>query len=235
MVNLSKLVDNRNIDLWNEITSKYEVDVQETINSNYGCYSESKTVIFYVPQNNYCPDSFTHELLHIYIRLKHVYICSNLILRVASSNNLKRIFNARLLEHIGNCLDHIKMLPIYLKMGYRKDKFLFDFHENKCTDQELSEIKRYYKLGKNYNAKAVDVFIGKFFAIKADPNVNFNYSIALIKLKEIDEKLYLILDNFLISWIYYDLDNKDIFNTYSDLVDQFYNELKSWLNNKIIV
>ena len=73
-VEITKLIDNRNQELWNEIVSKYQVDLQASFNSEYACKSKSNSVTFFVPLNNYCPDSFTHELLHVYIRLKEVYI-----------------------------------------------------------------------------------------------------------------------------------------------------------------
>jgi hypothetical protein len=231
-VDISKLIDKRNESLWDEINSKYQVDLQPSSNSEYACYSKSNTVTFFVPTDNYCPDSFTHELLHVYIRLKEVYIGSNLILRINSSRVLQRVFNDRLLEHVSNCLDHIKMLPVYLGMGFGKDKFLLDYYDNKCTDYELANIKRYYKNGNRFNSQAVETFIGKFFAVKADPNDSYDYLSCLTKLKKIDEKLYKTLDDFVISWQNYDLDSTDIFNSYRNLVDKLYEELKAWMTNK---
>lgn len=42
----------------------------------------------------------------------------------------------------------------------------------------------------------------------------------------------MILSDFIASWIAYDLDSKDIFNNYRDLVDKFYADLKSWMIDK---
>ena len=119
LVDIAKLIDKRNETLWNEIVSKCQFDVQASANAEYACYSKSDAVIFFVPLNNYCPDSFTHELLHVYIRLK-----------------------------------------------------------------------------------------------------------------EVDDKLYIILNDFITSWIKYDLDSRGIFNSYRDLVDKFYEGLKFWTINK---
>lgn len=231
-VDISKLIDKRNSSLWDEISSKYEVDLQPSQNSEYACYSKSNSVTFFVPTDNYCTDSFTHELLHVYIRLKEVYIGSYLILRINSSKVLQRIFNIRLLEHVSNCLDHIKMLPVYLEMGFRRDKFLLDFYVYKCTDSELANIKRYYKNGKRFNSQAVEIFIGKFFAVKADPNDSYDYLSCLTELQKIDEKLYKVLDDFVVCWMNCDLDTNDIFNNYHDLVDKLYEGLKAWMSNK---
>lgn len=137
MVRISKLIDTRNEALWYEIVSKYRVEVKASPNSEYSCYSKSDTVTFFVPTNNYCPDSFTHELLHVYIRLKEVYIGSSLNLTISTDNTLRSIFNDRLLEHLINCLDHIKMLPMYLGLGFKREKFLLDYYDNKCTEKNF--------------------------------------------------------------------------------------------------
>ena len=164
--------------------------------------------------------------------MKEVYIGSNLILKISTSKILQRIFNGRLLEHIGNCLDHIKMLPIFLEMGFHKEKFLLDYDDNKCTEAELLDIKKHYKIGSHYTIQAIEIFVGKFFAVKADPNETYDYKNCLIMLKKIDEKLFMVLNDFVVSWMKYDLDSKDIFNSYRDLVDNFYKGLKSWMTNK---
>jgi len=231
-VDLTKLIDARNASLWNEIVSKCVVRFEPSPNSEYACYSQSNVVTFFVPVKDYSPDSFTHELLHVYIRLKEVYIGSNLIRRISANNVLQKIFNEKLLEHISNCLDHMKMLPIYLQMGFEKERFILDFHSNKCTDIEIQNIERYYKIGNSYHGKAIETFIGKFFAVTADPNTNLNYNECLSKLKKIDEKLFAILQNFTNSWKSYDLDVNDIFNSYRDLVDKFYEDLNAWMTNK---
>ena len=126
------------------------------------------------------------------------------------------------------------MLPIYLEMGFRKDKFLLDYYDNKCTDKELAEIKLYYKNGNRFNSQAVEAFIGKFFAVKADPNDSYDYFCCLTKLKKIDEKLYKTLDDFVISWQSYDLDSTGIFNSYHDLVETLYEGLTAWMTNKVL-
>ena len=231
-VDISKLVDGRNEFLWQEIMSKYEVKIEPSLNSEYSCYSKSNSVTFFVPINNFCSDSFTHELLHVYIRLKDVYIASNLILRVSASKVLSKIFNHKLLDHVGNCLDHIKMLPIYLQMGFKRDKFLLDYQLNKCSDDELWEIKNYFKNGNRYNTQAIALFIGKYFGAVADPNDTFDYSNCLIKLKKIDAILFLALEAFVDSWKKYDIDSNDGLNSYRLLVDKFYEDLKGWMTKK---
>ncbi|WP_148230580.1 hypothetical protein [Chitinophaga pinensis] len=229
------MIDSRNDKLWKEITSKYEVIIHPSPNLEYSCNAKGETVTFYVPLSNYCMGSFTHELLHIYIRLKGVYMGPCLSRRFNGGAFLPKVFTPQLVEHVGNCLDHIKMLPLYLDMGFPREKFLLDYHEHKCTIQELNDIRTYYKYSANYYSQAVEVFIGKFLAMRADPNNGFNYESSLAELKLIDGELYRILDDLVISWQNYDLDSDDIFYTYRDIVDKLYDELQQWRADKVII
>lgn len=179
-IDITQLLDARNIDLWRAIHSKYQVNFQISPNSAYGCYTQLSKVTFFIPHDNYCTSSFTHELLHIYLYLNGIYIDSNLMLHISEGKLLPEVFTRELLEHIGNCLNHIKMFPIYLQMGFPREKFLLDYHVHKCTDRKLSDIRSHYKQDNHSYSQAEEVFIAKFFAIKTDPNDVFNYQSCLL-------------------------------------------------------
>ncbi|OAQ38188.1 hypothetical protein A5893_15430 [Pedobacter psychrophilus] len=153
-------------------------------------------------------------------------------MRIKDSKILKRIFSDKLLEHINNCLDHIKMFPIYMEMGFEEEKFLLDFYEDKCTSKEISNLKNLYKIGRRFNSQAVDFYIGKFFAIKADPNKNFNYENCLKTLNQLDSKLFSILTDFVCEWQEFNIELKDPMCSYRDIVNKFYENLKAWMTKK---
>src|SRR6476620_7096185 len=100
----------------------------------------------------------------------------------------------RLLEHMGNCLDHVKMLPIYLEMGFDRKKFIVDYDVYKCTNEELLEFKKQYRIGKKINLNAVDSYIGRIVSVIADPNDEFDYSKDIVELKKIDPYLYQVVE-----------------------------------------
>lgn len=235
MVSTLGLIDSRNQKLWDDINSNFLVTVEASSNNEYSCYCQSDNVTFYVPAGDINSDSMTHEMLHVYLRMKEVYIGPNLTLTLSGSRILSKIFTPVLLEHISNSLDHIKMLPIYLNLGYRREKFLLDYGENKCTEKELSDIRRYYKQGKQYDSNAINLFIGKYFAVVSDPNDSLDYSKALVQLRKVDEQLFNILKTYENSWRGYDIDNSDVFNSYRDITDSFYQMLKKWMTNKTIL
>lgn len=184
------LLDSRNSTLYKELEKNYTIKI-ELVNDTmkYECYSINNNSIIYVPESNICADSFTHELLHVYLRSKGIFIGARLKRKIQSSKKISIIYSEPLLEHIGNCLDHIKILPIYLELGFDRNKFIIDYDMKKCTNLEIEQIKKHWKQGLINNAQVIEFYLEKYFAIKACPNIDFNYGICLQELIQIDEKI----------------------------------------------
>jgi len=81
----------------------------------------------------------------VYKHLKKIFNSTAFKNTVKSSKTLKNLLSEPLLEHIGNCLDHIKMFEKYSEMGFDPAKFILDYDKHKCSAHELAELKRYYK------------------------------------------------------------------------------------------
>ena len=64
---LSGLLDDRNMDLWNSLNSVCDISVEVGKNDWYEVFSKGKSHTIYVPKNKTDISSFTHELLHIYL------------------------------------------------------------------------------------------------------------------------------------------------------------------------
>ena len=112
-------------------------------------------------------------------------------------------------------------------MGFRRELFIEDYNIIKCSDQEVFEIKNNYLRSKKYSALAVESLVGYYFSIIADPNPAHNYDVCLINFKRIDTSLYLLLEGFVTSWINFDINEPNSFDTYNSLVLEFYANLKS--------
>jgi hypothetical protein len=232
MIDLKQLVDKRNQALWDILNSNFKIDLKPSSNNEYSVYSINDAATFYVPENDLCPDSFTHELLHVYLRFKKV-IGAAFINTVGSSTILKNLLNDRLTEHVGNCLDHIKMIEKFDKMGFRRKKFILDYDQHKCTSSDLSNLKRYYKQKGSYNTEAVNLVIGKFVAICADFNETFDYEPCFDALEKLDLQLFTILDQFISDWETLDIESDDILkSSYYPLLDTFYEGMKRWVTGK---
>lgn len=227
--------------LWEQLNSKYDITVRFNDVNEYSIYSKEQTATILVdPTKKPCVASFAHELLHLLIRSTQTYAGSAMTLTVRESPMLRLVMTDNLLQHIGNCLDHAKMLPLYLEMGFERNLFIKDYTKPKLTVDELRRIQRNFRhthiFRKNsYNPIIVDFYIGKFFAVKACPNNMINYSVLLSGLKEIDQNLWQILDDFWESWLEYDIfKEREIFEEdYHALIWKFTDDMKNWLRNKI--
>jgi len=230
---IDQLLDDRNIVLWDKLNKEFSIDIQESSNLEYRCFTQGNKATIYIAPHNICKDSFTHELLHVYLISEKIFIGAGLQLTVQGSNVLKRIFSNRLLEHFGNCLDHIKTYGIYINMGFDPEKFIADYSTYKFTSSELNDLKMYYKQKRVYRIEAVDFYIGKFVAMSADFNKSFNYESCFNELEKLDPALFSILDRFIGRWGDYDILNKDIvYGSYYLLLNDFYEGLKGWITNK---
>lgn len=228
-LHLDKLIDKRNQILWYEINKNYKVSFKKSLQSEYAAYQQSRKVTFYIDENNLCASSFTHELLHVYLSLKGLHISGGLKNRIMSDEFFNSIFSCNLLEHMGNCLDHAKMLPIYFELGFEREKFITDFIVFKCTETELNELERYYRVFNKINTNAVDPYIGRLVSIITDPNENFNYDKYLLRLKNIDSKLFFTIYNLFDNWKKVKIENRTILDEdYISVLNIFIDELNTW-------
>lgn len=226
---IDNLVDNRNSALWNEIDNKYKISFKYSINEEYTVYQQSNKVVFYINKNNICIDSFTHELLHVYLSLNGLHINGGFKNRIMLDSFYCQLFSHNLLEHIGNCLEHVKFLPIYLELGFDREKFILDFDVFKCTDTEIKELESFYRIHNKINTNAVDPFVGRLISIIADPNENFDYSQYLLQLKNIDHKLFDAINNLFDNWKKIKIENRTVLDDdYSDVLNVFFDELNIW-------
>jgi hypothetical protein len=232
---MKELLDYRNQNLWTEISKNYNISFENSPSREYSCFTQNRNVIFYIDKNNLCKSSFTHEMLHVYLRCKDCYISGGLNNTIRQNSTLSSMFSSELLEHMGNCLDHIKMLPIYLNLGFEKEKFILDFDENKCTSAELNNLKQNYKIYSSINRNAVDFYIGKLFAILADPNTEFDYSKELEEFKIIDPILFEANNKMIEHWKEIKVENRQIFDDdYHSVLFEYYQNLEKWaLINKL--
>jgi hypothetical protein len=87
MIDLKQLIDERNQTLWDTLNAHFHLDFKPSVNNEYRVYSINDQATFYVPENDLCADSFTHELLHIYLRYKKVFIGAAFINTINSARS----------------------------------------------------------------------------------------------------------------------------------------------------
>lgn len=238
MIDVSPYIDDRNRALWETMNKRFNITIDYGIEDCYGNNLIKNDCTIYVCRDEEPnPASFTHELLHLYLPSKDIHIGSTIQIFLQEQCPQCLIFNKKLYDHISNCLEHIKTFPIFVEMGYPAQDFIQDYTTNKLTDDDVNFIVHHYKVGlfkKKYNVQAVNCYIGKFFAAKADVNLNNNYNNQLLKLKAQDSQLYLILDKFWNNWIDYDIEREREAWKYNHrtIVDTFDKDLTQWGKNK---
>ncbi len=231
---MNEFIDERNKELWEKLNESYNVEIKPSSNQEYSCYTINNSAIVYVDYNNISKDSFTHELLHIYLKQKEFYLGSSIKLTLQQSNILSRILSPPLVEHIGNCLDHLKIFEIYKELGFDEKEFLLDFNVHKCTAFELANLKTNFKNKKNINPYSIDEFIGKSIAMLCDPNIGNAYSHQIAEFKKLDIELFDVVAKLVNETKEFDIESTDIFNSYKDIAQRFYTRLVKWIHkNKI--
>lgn len=161
------LLDHKNESLYKEVSSLQDIKVILVEGDDYGVFSKGNENVIYVPMGDLNSASFAHELLHVYLQTKGIFIAGGLV-NAFSTRPLNRLATKDLPHHIGNCLEHIKMFPLFLDMGYDRSLFIQDYADNKFSSPELSVIKaNFYSVDRMevvYNKLAVDLFMAKYFA-----------------------------------------------------------------------
>lgn len=197
---LPKHLDTRNRALWQEVSKQYDITIKGGDEPNYKMFTKGKQATIYIPEGGADPAGFAHELLHIYLDSKG--IAGRLVLNVCVSKKpkLRTLLSEELLEFLANALDHLKMLPLFLDLGYEPRQFITDYTLDKGSDQLIQPVIKSFLFKGHYSKLAFDAYIGRYFAIIACPNPEHNYGRALEKLKNLDTDLYAILDRFAQNW-----------------------------------
>lgn len=236
-----RLLDERNIELWRQLNVSCDIDVKFEDRTTYGLYSKGKKSTVYVPNSFLSAAGFTHELLHIYLRTKNVYILTGVLLMIREAPHMQNVLPESLICQAGGFLEHMKMLPIFKDMGFDESDFISDYFLDKLDDSKINELRN--NMIKNpifgrpyFNKYYVDLYIGTFFSARACPftlllagDCKFN------ELRAICPDVYDVLDVFLTKWSDFDINNIDpIFNEYNTMENELYYGLEEWiLNNRI--
>jgi hypothetical protein len=226
-------LDETNQKFLSQLQKIYEIEFEEKNIEHCEVFTiNKKSIIFYNPKiiDN---DSIAHELLHIWLNIYNY--CSPNILYLLSQENkkLKNIFIKYLTDYIGNCMDHLKMYPKYIEMGYDPNKFVTLGLKEKSNLDALKSIK-IKNIFNFYNPKSIEIYIGNLISIYADHYCN-DYQEHLHLLEKKEPALFKIITEFWKSWINFDIENIDpIYNSDIEILNTFYYNMENWSKNKMI-
>lgn len=153
-----------NKNLLSELQKVYEVEFQpKNIEYCEVFTRNNKSIISYNPEN-VNNESIAHELLHIWLNTFNYISGNGIYIPCLENQKLSKIFVKFLCDHIGNCIDHYKMYPEYLKMGYSPEKFLINGCDEKSDLVDLKNLSLKYRTSK-YSSKAIEIYIGSLISI----------------------------------------------------------------------
>lgn len=200
-------LDDKNRELYDFVQGQLHLTVRRTTESVYGSYIIRDEATIYVPAGDPQPASFAHELLHAKMRIKEIF-CS-LKRDVSCHPFAKSILSDKLCEHISNIMEHRKMFPEFIAMGYKEEEFLADYHTPLLSPEQVSIIISSLKSNGHYLASGVDLFIGKYLSARFCCLSNYNYSKELQQMREAEPVLTAYLESFAERWDKFDIEKND--------------------------
>ena len=227
---IEQFLDKNTLALLADLRNIHEIDFQQKSISYCETFSQNgKSTIFYNPLiiDN---ESIAHELLHIWLDKYKCIISNHIFLSCESHKKLSKIFRKFLCDYIGNCMDHYKIYPKYVEMGYGPEKFVMDGLAEKCSMNDIKKLHLKF-LGK-YKPKSIDKFIGYLISIYAD-HIYHDYSKHLNLLNSKEPELFRIVTVFWNKWTIFDIENIDpIYNSDIELAESFIGEMEQWIEKK---
>jgi hypothetical protein len=225
---LSHLLDERNLPLWQSVTQVFPVQVQPHPRTHHLFSVDECTGYIFLGENDRTPAPFTHELLHLYLRSKRIFLTEFLIRMMRVEPLLHWTFAPSLFEQVGHSMEHVKMLPLFLRAGMNRTDFTEDFQLPICNPMLLQLIEG--GLSKPVpSVISADLFIRTFIRIKCHPDAVVNYGFYLQRLDQINPPLYALLDRFFQAWQAFNIDayHPDR-NSYTGFSREFTHALGAW-------
>jgi hypothetical protein len=132
-MNINDLISDRNRELYEKVNKVYTVELIKTKEDTWSSnINENKAIISYC-DTKYPESCFVHELLHF-----DTQINGYKRLRVGFSGFDQTDYFGKLMTALDNELQHHKMFPKFLKLGYPKEQFYID------NDTETENYLRSY-------------------------------------------------------------------------------------------
>ena len=229
-ISIEDLLDSKNKGLYEFVSQSLDLSLKETDEPYYGIYTKGSVAELHIPHGEASPSSFAHELLHAEIKIKGVHFSTKL--SVSERSLLVPIFSEDLSDHITNVLEHRKMYPKFISMGYKEDEFLADAHVPILNLQKSYSLVANLKDGAGrYYPKGIDWFIGKYLAVICSCFSFFNYEKELQYLKTSEPALTSILDALVARWDAYDIEKEGdpLADSCSLISSDFLNEIEEWI------
>jgi len=227
---LQQLLDDRNKSFWDEIHEVFVPTVLLCESRHYAFHLFEKKAQFFVPVSNLSKEAFTHELMHIWLRSKNIFITNFLLNRLREEPLLYWSFTDNMFEQLGYWLEHVKMLPYFIGAGFKKEKFTEDYDQYKCSPMHWQiMLAGMSNPSKKVPLPCLDLYVSRFFAMKTCCNEWFDYTPYFEAMQNIRPELFQILDRFWNLWLQFDIERYDpVACSYKPFTAQLMHDLGKW-------
>jgi hypothetical protein len=219
---IDNYINDQNRKIWNDLSSKYTIELLYNpkefswkINTE-----DSHRKIITTPTKKVEIDSFTHELLHLYIDDLGMSTPKEILYSINGQQSFDILTKKGLFSIIHNFCSHKKMFYYYIEMGFSEDKFVSS--PAKFGFFTYLSLKRKIK---NNLEEGITDFIGNAIALfnnMGHKKAEYN-SKKLAQLKKLSPNLFEIVEKFDQEWN--DLENFNFLIPFKN----FNNELEVWL------
>lgn len=229
--NTEEKLDEQNKQLVSEIRNKMSVKFEAFNKPYFENYSINDSVIIYVNPKIFKNSSVAHELLHAWFRGLGLHGSNMIYLSARERPKFSVVFDKKLCDHIGNCMDHYKIYPKFLEMGYAPEDFL----SSKGMQCDINSIRK-LRVQNNgvYSAKHLNNYIGYLISIYADHLPN-DYSQHLAQMQSVEPELFDIVTEFWKAWKNVDIENSDpITRMDFEAINDFIMNMENWMESRSI-
>ncbi|MDM1298086.1 hypothetical protein HXZ94_06195 [Empedobacter falsenii] len=216
-------INYQNQEVWDKVNSIYNIKlIYNSSEYSWASKTEGNYAEIVTPTLEIDLESFTHELLHIYLDYLGLTKYDDFINSKAGKNSFELLrYKSDLASFIYNLASHRKMFPYYNKMGFCSKKFVqerINFNDNLLI--QLENLSH-----NNCQIDFIHNFIGNVYSlmynvVKQDEKKCKNF---LFKLRKVKPELFDIIYNFDFEWT----KSKDL-NLLHYFIE-FENDLEIWL------
>ncbi|MDM1042253.1 hypothetical protein ACTS9T_16220 [Empedobacter falsenii] len=216
-------INYQNQEVWDKVNSIYNIKlIYNSSEYSWASKTEGNYAEIVTPTLEIDLESFTHELLHIYLDYLGLTKYDDFINSKTGKNSFELLrYKSDLASFIYNLASHRKMFPYYNKMGFCSKKFVqerINFNDNLLI--QLENLSH-----NNCQIDFIHNFIGNVYSlmnnvVKQDEKKCKNF---LFKLRKVKPELFDIIYNFDFEWT----KSKDL-NLLHYFIE-FENDLEIWL------
>jgi hypothetical protein len=191
---IDSLVDNRNQALYTEITAQLPLQLEPSTIPYWGSqFGQESATIFMVPTEHPVA-SFTHELLHLKLRLDGLVRPTAFTARQLEMDTVNFFYNE---------LAHHKMFPLFLGMGFQPNEFYSQLDAAQSHDLLAIDLARLRMRRRAERSLLTGLDVARpYMLIYAPAELRASMVRYAQQLDELADRRFLrMLDDTLIEWI----------------------------------